>query len=202
MAAWVHGNTGQLGETLSGLVGRHRSVVGLTADRPLKHGRVTAGWRQAANRGCVSWSLSFGGRMQDRAPARERRSHSSRPMRPRRASPNGTSERSTTRPPRRLRPEVSKNSSAALSSNKGESARSIATCAPAMASSSPSSVRVRHRFRSSWTGPGSPGSCRCAVGRRLVESSGEEQVAFTLFFPASPGAAGFSPGCAPAPAPL
>src|SRR5207244_3929413 len=103
---------GQLGEALSGLVGRHRSVVDLTADRPLKHGRVdeggfgmrvarrvtaraifdeytldalagnvrqlvlvdegspwrsspsahprgrcrTAGWRQAANRGFVSWS--------------------------------------------------------------------------------------------------------------------------------------------------
>src|SRR5215475_1037609 len=31
---------GQLGEALSGVVGRHRSVVDLTADRPLKHGRV------------------------------------------------------------------------------------------------------------------------------------------------------------------
>src|SRR6516164_6791313 len=38
---------------------------------------------------------------------------------------------------RRLRPEVSKNSSTALSSNDGELARSIATCAPAMASLSP-----------------------------------------------------------------
>src|SRR5437879_10874851 len=37
--------------------------------------------------------------MQDQAFACERRSHSSRPMRPRRASPNGTSERSSTRPP-------------------------------------------------------------------------------------------------------
>src|SRR5262245_12353951 len=34
----------------------------------------------------------------------------------------------------RLRPEVSKNSSAALSSNEGELARSITTCVPAMAS--------------------------------------------------------------------
>src|SRR5271170_8372720 len=34
---------GQLGEALSGLVGRHRSVVHLTADRPLKHGRVDEG---------------------------------------------------------------------------------------------------------------------------------------------------------------
>src|SRR5919198_6630088 len=34
---------GQLGEVLSGLVGRHRSVVDLTADRPLKHGRVDEG---------------------------------------------------------------------------------------------------------------------------------------------------------------
>ena len=35
--------TGQLGEALSGLVGRHRSVVDLTSDRPLKHGRVGEG---------------------------------------------------------------------------------------------------------------------------------------------------------------
>src|SRR6266849_2465358 len=34
---------GQLGEALSGLVGRHRPVVDLTADRPLKHGRVDEG---------------------------------------------------------------------------------------------------------------------------------------------------------------
>ena len=38
------------------------------------------------------------GSMQDQAAARERRSHSSRLIRPRRASPNGTSERSSTRP--------------------------------------------------------------------------------------------------------
>jgi hypothetical protein len=38
--------------------------------------------------------LSFGWRMRDQAAACERRSHSSKPMRPRRASPNGTSERS------------------------------------------------------------------------------------------------------------
>src|SRR6516225_3241142 len=42
----------------------------------------------------------------------------------------------------RLRPEVSKNSSTALSSNDGELARSIATCAPAMASLSPLPVMV------------------------------------------------------------
>src|SRR6202035_6119874 len=34
---------GQLGEALSGLVGRHRSVVDLTADRSLKHGRIDEG---------------------------------------------------------------------------------------------------------------------------------------------------------------
>src|SRR5438876_12264413 len=34
---------GSFGEALSGLVGRHRSVVDLTADRPLKHGRVDEG---------------------------------------------------------------------------------------------------------------------------------------------------------------
>src|SRR5437588_9943538 len=46
---------GQLGEALSGLVGRYWSVVDLTADRPLKHGRVDEGgfgmrvaWRIAA----------------------------------------------------------------------------------------------------------------------------------------------------------
>src|SRR5512132_944740 len=43
---------------------------------------------------------------------------------------------------RRLRPDVSKNSSTALSSNEGELARSIATCAPAKASLSPSPVMV------------------------------------------------------------
>src|SRR5204862_4685267 len=42
----------------------------------------------------------------------------------------------------RLRPEVSKNSSTALSSNEGELARSITTCVPAMASLSPSPVMV------------------------------------------------------------
>src|SRR5262245_12038549 len=43
---------------------------------------------------------------------------------------------------RRLRPEVSKNSSTALSSNEGELARSTTTCAPAMASLSPWPVMV------------------------------------------------------------
>src|SRR5438067_10296215 len=43
---------------------------------------------------------------------------------------------------RRLRPEVSKNSSTALSSNEGELVRSITTCAPAMASLSPSPVML------------------------------------------------------------
>jgi hypothetical protein len=43
---------------------------------------------------------------------------------------------------RRLRPEVSKNSSTALSSNEGELARSITTCAPAMAFFNPSPVMV------------------------------------------------------------
>src|SRR3954465_14805284 len=43
---------------------------------------------------------------------------------------------------KRLRPEVSKNSSTALSSNEGELARSTTTCAPATASLSPSPVMV------------------------------------------------------------
>src|SRR5262245_12796464 len=42
----------------------------------------------------------------------------------------------------RLRPDVSKNSSTALSSNEGELARSITTCAPARASFSPSPVML------------------------------------------------------------
>src|SRR6266436_7005001 len=43
---------------------------------------------------------------------------------------------------RRLRPEVWKNSSTALSSNEGELARSITTCVPAMASLRPAPVMV------------------------------------------------------------
>src|ERR671922_944716 len=43
---------GQLREALASLVGRHRSVVDLTADRPLKHGRVDEGgfWMRVARR--------------------------------------------------------------------------------------------------------------------------------------------------------
>src|SRR6266853_210680 len=90
---------GQLGEALSGLVGRHRSVVDLTADRPLKNGRVDEGGfgMRVARR--VTARAIFDEHTLD-APACERRSHSSKPMRPRRASPNGTSERSSTRPPK------------------------------------------------------------------------------------------------------
>lgn len=43
---------------------------------------------------------------------------------------------------RRLRPEVSKNSRTALSSNEGELVRSITTCAPAMASLRPAPVML------------------------------------------------------------
>src|SRR4051812_1963905 len=43
---------------------------------------------------------------------------------------------------RRLRPEVSKNSSTALSPNEGELARSITTSVPAIASSRPAPVMV------------------------------------------------------------
>ena len=66
----------------------------------LPRGRCpAAGWRQVANRGCVSWSQIFRLMNADQAPAWERRSHSSKPMRPRRASPNGTSECSWSRLP-------------------------------------------------------------------------------------------------------
>src|SRR5262249_27359753 len=144
---------GQFGEALSGLVGRYLSVVDLTADRPLKHGRVDEGgfgmrvaWRIAARAIFDEHALdtlarnvrqlvlvdeghlgvlrlgriredaaerqggdkqrtkdgfhgapSFGWRMRDQAAACERRR--ARPVRPRRASPNGTSECSSTPPP-------------------------------------------------------------------------------------------------------
>jgi len=39
LEAW---RSGRFGEALSGLVGRHRSVIELTADRPLEHGRVNS----------------------------------------------------------------------------------------------------------------------------------------------------------------
>src|SRR5215469_4849909 len=87
--------------------------------------------------------------MRDQAPVCERRSHSSSPIWPRRASRNGTSERSSARPPqyrasgsRTTWPAVSKNSSTALSSNDGELARSITTCAPATASLTPAPVMM------------------------------------------------------------
>jgi hypothetical protein len=50
---------GQLGEALPGLVGRRRSVVDLTADRPLKDGRVDEG--------------GFGMRVARRVTARDKR---------------------------------------------------------------------------------------------------------------------------------
>ena len=63
--------------------------------------REAAVRRQAANsgsiRGCASWTLR--GARGDQAAACEPRTHSSKPMRPRRALPNGTSERSLSRPP-------------------------------------------------------------------------------------------------------
>src|SRR4030088_2481603 len=144
---------GQLGEALSGLVDRHRSVVDLTADRSLKNGRVDEGGfgmrvarrvtaraifdehtldalagdvrqlvlvdeghlgvlllrriredaaeRQGGDKqreeGAFHGALSLRLAVADQAPAPERRRHSSKPRRPRRASPNGTSERSSTR---------------------------------------------------------------------------------------------------------
>jgi hypothetical protein len=35
--------TGQFGEALSSLVGYHRSIIDLAADRPFKHSRVDEG---------------------------------------------------------------------------------------------------------------------------------------------------------------
>ena len=47
MSRWHCADTvavaGQLGEALSGRVGRHWLIVDLTADRPLEHGRVDEG---------------------------------------------------------------------------------------------------------------------------------------------------------------
>ncbi len=65
--------------------------------RTLPNGRVATSSEQRVR---FMEPLSFGWRMRDQAPACERRSHSSKPMRPRRASPNGTSECSSTRPPK------------------------------------------------------------------------------------------------------
>ena len=65
--------------------------------RTLPNGRVATSSEQE----CVSWSpYPSVWRMRDQAAACERRSHSSKPMRPRRASPNGTSECSSTPPPK------------------------------------------------------------------------------------------------------
>ena len=65
------------------------------AARTLPNGRVATSSEQRIR--FMEPSLRW--RMQDHAFACERRSHSSRPMRPRRASPKGTSERSSTRLP-------------------------------------------------------------------------------------------------------
>src|ERR1700716_47610 len=54
--------------------------------------REKCGGRGNEQRNLIHGAFSFGWRMRDQAPVRERRSHSSKPMRPRRASPNGTSE--------------------------------------------------------------------------------------------------------------
>ena len=65
------------------------------AARTLPNGRVATSSEQRIR--FMEPSLRW--RMQDHAFGGERRSHSSRPMRPRRASPKGTSERSSTRLP-------------------------------------------------------------------------------------------------------
>src|SRR6516162_1869875 len=49
--------------------------------------------------GCASWSPILRLAIADQAAACARWNHSSKPMRPRRASPTGTSECSSTRPP-------------------------------------------------------------------------------------------------------
>src|SRR5215469_9259566 len=49
---------GQFGEALSGLVDRHRSVIDLTADRPLKHGRVDeGGFGMLVTRRVTAWAV-------------------------------------------------------------------------------------------------------------------------------------------------
>jgi hypothetical protein len=58
------------------------------------------GWRQQRTEDAFHGALPRVWRMRDQAAACERRNHSSKPMRPRRASPNGTSENSSTRPPK------------------------------------------------------------------------------------------------------
>jgi hypothetical protein len=65
-----------------------------------------------------------------------------------------------------LRPEVSKNSSTALSSNDGELVRSITTCAPAMASLRPSPVMLLTPL----LGEAARTSCPYRFARREVEA--------------------------------
>ena len=61
---------GQLGEALSGLVGRHRSVVDLTADRPLEHARIDEGGfgMRVAGRVAARRQASFFDRRKDGSP--------------------------------------------------------------------------------------------------------------------------------------
>src|SRR5215471_5577005 len=78
---------------------------------------------------------------------------------------------------RRLRPEVSKNSSTALSSNEGELARSLATCTPATASLSPLPV-MDDLITSVWDGrivSESTLTSRINAARKAVGDSGEGQ---------------------------
>src|SRR5436305_11664 len=89
---------GQLREALSGLAGPHRSIVDLTGDLTLKHGRVDEGGfrmrvtRRVAARAVFDENPLDAGKPGSPwryfgASARtllERRSHSSKPMRPRR----------------------------------------------------------------------------------------------------------------------
>ena len=58
VAATLEAGAGQLGEALCGVVGRHWSVVDLTADRSLKHGRVDeGGFGMRVTRRVAAWAV-------------------------------------------------------------------------------------------------------------------------------------------------
>src|SRR5262249_47366839 len=74
-----------------GVLRRRRRLGNRAAERQYGNQQRT----EDALHGALLWSAHA-----DQAAARERRNHSSRPMRPSRASPSGTSERSSTKLPK------------------------------------------------------------------------------------------------------
>src|SRR5215472_9810043 len=90
---------------------------------------------------------------------------------------------------RRLRPEVSKNSSTALSSNDGELVRSITTCAPAMASLSPSPVMLLTPLLGEAATTSWPRWCRMATVFEPIRPVPPMTTIFMVYSPSSTAAA-------------